>query len=258
MAMLGVKSMPDRKDNLEYEILLILEEKAEPLGSGVLRQLLNAGSVDISEATVGRKLSEMDRLGLTVKVGFQGRVITDKGREKLERVRRFQHRLTYGNRFFATLESRKKEDLIDILVARRAIERELARLAAIHATDAEIRLMDSVLREQEEFSTKNIMTAEHDVKFHRLIAVSAKNKVLAAAMDLIRQDSQLSPILEYIRTQVGGKLAVGHDRILKAIRNRDPAGAEGAMVDHIESLISDVQKYWSRVKEHSASTETEL
>ncbi|MFZ5634758.1 MAG: FCD domain-containing protein [Bacillota bacterium] len=241
--------MPEQREKQEYEILSILEERAGPVGCGLLSQLLEARGLAVSEATVGRVLTEMDRKDLTRKVGFQGRVITDQGRQRLEQIRRVQHRMTYGNKFIDTLESRKKEDLIDILVARRAIERELARLAAIHATDAEIRLMESVLREQEEHTAQRQMTAEQDVKFHRLIAVAAKNKVLAAAQDLIRHDGQLTPILEYIRTKVGSKLAVGHGRILKAIRERDPAGAEQAMIDHIESLIDDVHKYWSSVKE---------
>ncbi|MHB8917404.1 MAG: FadR/GntR family transcriptional regulator [Desulfocucumaceae bacterium] len=241
--------MPDQREKQEYEILSILEERAEPVGSNLISQLLAARGLEVSEATVGRILSQMDRKDLTRKHGFQGRVISDRGRQKLDQARRMQHRLTYGNRFMDTLESRKKEDLIDILVARRAIERELARLAAIHATDAEIKLMESVLREQEKHTAQNEMTAEQDVKFHRLISIAAKNRVLSAALDLIRQDGQLSPILEYIRTKVGSRLVVGHGQILRAISDRDPAGAEQAMINHIESLIDDVQKYWSRVKE---------
>ncbi|MFZ5642450.1 MAG: FCD domain-containing protein [Bacillota bacterium] len=241
--------MPAQRESMEYEILSVMEEKPDPVGSGLLSQLLVSRGLDVSEATVGRVLSGMDSRGLTSKVGFQGRVITDEGRRRLDQLKRVQHRMTYGKRFISTLESRKKEDLIDILVARRAIERELARLAAIHATDAEISLMVSILREQEEFTAMNQMTAEQDVRFHRLIAMAAKNKVLAAALDLIRHDGQLSPILEYIRTEVGGRLAVGHERILRAIMDRDPAGAEQAMIDHIESLIVDVQKYWAMGKE---------
>lgn len=241
--------MPDQREKQEYEILSILKERAEPMGSNLLSQLLTIRGLEVSEATVGRILSQMDRKDLTRKQGFQGRVITDRGRQKLDQARRMQHRLTYGNRFMDTLESRKKEDLIDILVARRAIERELARLAAIHATDAEIKLMESVLREQEQHTAQNEMTAEQDVKFHRLISMAAKNRVLSAALDLIRQDGQLSPILEYIRTKVGSRLVVGHGKILRAISDRDPAGAEQAMINHIESLIDDVQKYWSLVRE---------
>ncbi|MHB8158798.1 MAG: FadR/GntR family transcriptional regulator, partial [Desulfocucumaceae bacterium] len=118
----------------------------------------------------------------------------------------------------------------------------------IHATDAEIKLMEIVLEEQEKFITQNLMTADHDVRFHRLIAAAAKNRVLAAALDLIRHDGQLSPMLEYIRTRVGGRLVVGHGQILKAIMGRDPASAERAMIDHIDSLINDVHKYWSMAK----------
>jgi GntR family L-lactate dehydrogenase operon transcriptional regulator len=244
-----VKFLPVPRENLEYEILSLMEERPDPLGSGLISQLLASRQLEVSEATVGRMLSDMDRKGFTAKQGFQGRIITDQGRQKLERLRRIQHRMTYGTRFLSTLESRKKEDLLDILVARRAIERELARLAALHATRAEIELLESVLREQEEHTIQNQMTADQDVRFHKIIASAAKNRVLAAALDLIRHDGQLSPILEYIRTRVGSRLAVGHGKILKAIKERDPVGAEQAMIEHIESLINDVQRYWAMGKE---------
>ncbi|GBF34777.1 transcriptional regulator [Desulfocucumis palustris] len=237
--------MPAEREKQEFEILSILEEAGEPLGSGQLSQLLNERGLEVSEATVGRILSEMDRKQLTIKLGFQGRVISAGGRDKLQEFRSARHRQKYGNRFIETLKTKKKEDLIDILVARRAIERELARLAALHATDMEISLLEAVLREQEQYTAQKQMTAEQDVRFHRLVAIAAKNRVLAAALDLIRHDGQLSPILEYIRTQVGGKLAVGHGKVLKAIKERDPDEAERAMMEHIESLIADVQKYWS-------------
>ncbi|MFZ5650525.1 MAG: FCD domain-containing protein [Bacillota bacterium] len=238
--------MPGDREKIEYQILSIMEEREEPLGCGQLSQLLRDGGLDISEATVGRILNGMDRKGYTAKRGFKGRTITGGGRVKLDQHRSLERRLAYGNRFIETLKSTKKEDLIDILVARRAIERELARLAALHATDEEIRLMESVLAEQEQFTAQKQMTADQDVRFHRLVSLAAKNRVLAAALDLIRHDGQLSPILEYIRTRVGGKLVVGHGRILKAIRDRDPEAAERAMVEHIESLIDDVSKYWSQ------------
>ncbi|MFZ5647541.1 MAG: FCD domain-containing protein [Bacillota bacterium] len=241
--------MPGDREKYEYEILSIMEEREEPLGCGQLSQLLKDRGFEVSEATVGRILNEMDRKGLTAKRGFKGRTISGGGRIKLEQYRSLKRRLAYGNRFIETLKSTRKEDLIDILVARRAIERELARLAALHATDGEIVLMESVLTEQEQFTAKKQITAEQDVRFHRLVALAGKNRVLAAALDLISHDGQLSPILEYIRTRVGGKLVVGHGKILKAIRDRDPDAAERAMVEHIESLIDDVSKYWSSVKE---------
>ena len=173
---------------------------------------------------------------------------TEVGREKLIQMRSVQQRRKFGDQFIEILESRKEKDLLDILIARKAIERELARLAALYSTEAEIKLLEAVLAEQQEFSAQKQLTAEHDVKFHQAIALAGKNKVLAAALDLIRHDAQLSPIMEYIRTRVGGELVVGHGEIMKAIKLRDPDQAEQAMIKHIESLIQDVKKYWSEIR----------
>ena len=237
-----------RYDHYIYAILSVLEDKGEPLGSGFLSQYLNSWGFNLSEATVGRVLSHMDRANYSEKLGFQGRVITGAGRVKLEELQNKQHRLAYGNRFVQTLQSSKKEELIEVLTARRAIERELARLAAINATEAEIELLESGIREQQQYSVNKQLSLEHDTEFHKLLATAAKNKVLAAALDLIRHDAQLSPILSYIRTEVGGKLVVDHSRIVLAVKQRNPDQAEQAMIKHIEGLINDVEKYWSTVQ----------
>ena len=240
--------MPKGIESYIYEILTILVEKAEPLGSGQLSQFMHVKGFSISEATVGRILSQLDKKNLTEKLGFQGRIITNNGREKLARMQNFQERRKSGKQFIEILESLKEKDLLDVLIARKAIERELARLAALYSTEAEIKLLETVLAEQQELSVRKKLTAEHDVKFHKTLAVAGKNKVLAAAMDLIRHNAQLSPILEYIRTQMGGELVVGHSEIVKAIKLRNPDQAERAMIQHIESLIQDVKRYWSIAK----------
>ncbi|WP_242833762.1 FCD domain-containing protein [Desulfosporosinus sp. OT] len=240
--------MPRKNDNYVYEILTVLAEKAEPLGSGQLSQSMHLKGFNVSEATVGRILSQLDKKNMTEKLGFQGRIITNWGREELVRMQNLQELRRFGNQFIEILESLKEKDLLDILTARKAIERELARLAALYSTEAEIKLLETVLLEQQELSVRKQLTAEHDVKFHKTIASAGKNKVLAAALDLIRHDAKLSPILEYIRTQVGGELVVGHSEIVKAIKLRDPDQAERAMIQHIESLILDVKRYWSIAK----------
>lgn len=230
----------------EAEILKILSAETKPMGSGQLRALLQQKGFNLSEATVGRILCDMDLRDLTEKLGYKGRIITDNGRRTLESIQITSRQNINSSRLLEILNSTRLEDLVDMLTARRAIERELARLASINATGKEIELLEAVLHEQEYLSRKNEMSAEQDLNFHRLIATAAKNKVLAAALDLIRQGRQMTAILEYIRKEVKGTLAVEHARIMRAIINRDPERAEQAMVDHIDSLISDVEKYWQR------------
>ncbi|MCF8011516.1 MAG: FCD domain-containing protein [Clostridiales bacterium] len=228
----------------EYEILRILDKEENFIGSGYLCKLLNDQGINISEATVGRVLSEMDRRSLTIKYGYKGRVISSEGRQALEYIVNIKRQNMCGERILNIVNSNKKQDIIDILVARRAIERELSRLAAVNASEEEIEIMKKVLHEQEECVLKNVMTAEKNEKFHKLVERAAKNKFLAASMNLIRQGKQISYILENIRKEVKGTLAVEHTAILKEIINRNPEGAEEAMIAHIESLVSDVDKYW--------------
>ncbi|KJS11470.1 MAG: hypothetical protein VR67_13130 [Peptococcaceae bacterium BRH_c8a] len=240
----------------EGEILQILCRETKPMGSGQLRALLLQRGFNLSEATVGRILCDMDLKDLTEKLGFKGRQITDHGRKTLERVNIASQQSVNSSRLLKLLNSTRREDLIDMLAARRAIERELARLASLNATANEIKQLEAVLYEQEQLALRNEMSAEQDLSFHRLIATAAKNKVLAAALDLIRQGRQMPAILEYIRKEVQGAMAVEHVRVLRAIISRDPEKAEQAMVEHIDSLISDVEKYWQGLNKNKAKTKT--
>jgi GntR family L-lactate dehydrogenase operon transcriptional regulator len=240
--------MLTEKEKLECEVLRIMADSGKPMGSGLISQSLAERGYVLSEATAGRLLCELDRKGFTQKMGFQGRLISLIGQQRLAELQLSEERSKYGFRFLNSLDSNGKGDLIEILVARRAMERELARLAAINATDAQIKLLRDIYLEQERHVSQKLVTAEQDIRFHRLIANAAKNKVLASALDLIRQNSQLTLVLEYIRTKVQSRVAVEHARIMRAIEARDPEKADQAMVEHLESLIRDVESYWSQVQ----------
>lgn len=118
-------------------------------------------------------------------------------------------------------------------------------MAAINITPEIAKQMKEVIDLQAKYSKKGI-AAEYDVMFHKLISKAAGNKVLEAMLDLIRQDSQLTPALEYIRKKVKSSIMVDHQKITEAIINKNPDGAEEAMVEHIDNLIRDVNKYWKK------------
>lgn len=235
-------------ENYKIEILSFLEQSSEPVGSGLLSRLFVSKGVELSEATIGRILRQMDQVKWTLRVGFQGRTITETGRAMLTEMKTLRKRQIFSNRFIETLELTKIDNLVDVLVARRAIERELARLTALNASAEEVQLLLAMVKEQEQYEVKERISAEHDVKFHKLLAKASKNKVLAAAMELIGYDAQLSPILERIRAEVEGERVNDHSEIVRAIKERNPDKAEAAMMLHVDSLISDVKKYWSSVK----------
>ncbi|MCG0276094.1 MAG: FCD domain-containing protein [Thermosediminibacteraceae bacterium] len=230
-----------------YEILKTIANSSVPVGSGYIRETLKLQGHDISEATAGRILREMDAEGYTEKVGFKGRVLTPYGVEKLRELEQ-EHKINhYGNELINVIKVTGRKDLIDILIARKVIEGQLARLAAKYITQKEIKELEEVLESQRNHVENGLSIADDDVKFHKLIAQAARNRVLDAALDLIRQHGQLSPVLEYIRKKVQSKVLLDHEKIFEAIVTRDPEAAEHAMVNHIENLISDVEKYWNMV-----------
>ncbi|MDX9872818.1 MAG: FCD domain-containing protein [Clostridia bacterium] len=236
------------KEKQEYLTLLAVDQSDSPVGSGYLSRELRNYGWDVSEATAGRVLAGYDNMGYTIKVGFQGRILSEQGKEKLLELEEKKHRFDQGYEFFRILETKTPEELIDILIARRGIEREIARLAALNATAEEIKELWQIQNLQEKrISNSKTGAAEQDVAFHRVLAKASRNKVLAAAMNLIRQDAQLTPVFEYVRVEVHSVVALDHARIARAIESRDPDMAENAMVEHIENIMRDVKKYWDRV-----------
>lgn len=228
------------------EIVLLLKhmhQNPEPVGSGKACEVLGSAGCQVSEATVGRLLRQMDIQGLTDRLGFRGRVLTPKGQDMIISILQMESRQRYSDQLATMVRSRDLQDLLETLVARRAIEREIARLAAINVCTQQAERMAKIVADYELAGGDRV--ALGDVAFHQALAEAAGNRVLKAALDLIRQDAQLSPVLGYIREQVHGRIFADHKKIFDAVAAGDALAAEQAMVNHIENIIADVQKYWS-------------
>lgn len=241
--------MLTQREEYERNVLRILSESTEPVGSVSLSLTLSEQDIGISSATVGRLLTELDRRKLTAKQGYRGRTLTAAGKQRLNELELMRELAEASNKFHKSIDVDNKNDLINILTARRGIEREIARLAAINATEEDIRAITDAYSLQSVDVAHGRVSPENDVAFHRAIGRASKNSVLAAAYDFIWQNGKLSPVMEYVRTYVGGTISSDHRKILDAIVAKDSEGAEKAMVRHIESMIGDVNKYWSLASE---------
>jgi len=231
----------------EHAILHLLDANPGPLGSGTLMEQLHDVGYDGSEPTVGRFLRALDRRGLTTRVSNRGRHLTDAGRRHLQHLCEADAQRFRERELIRTIRTTTIDDLLDVLVARRALERETARLAAEHATAEEIAQLEAAIAEQRQALATSGVAIDADVKFHALLAQAARNRVLAAAIDLIRRDKQLTVALDAILKQTEHTWVVGHERILTAIKRRSPAAAERAMLEHINSVIADIRRYGDRL-----------
>ncbi|MDQ7795071.1 MAG: FCD domain-containing protein [bacterium] len=239
--------LPTREEQ-EYQLLRFLQEQGEPVGSGSVAEFLRKASIDVSEATAGRVLRDLDVRGFTARQSYRGRVLTDAGRRRLYELDAQRRRNMFGQELLHVLGKPGLGELVDVLMARRAIERETARLAALNGDEAGVAELFAIVDQHEAAGTGG---PEWDVRFHRHVARIGGNQVLAAAVNLIHQDSLLSPVLDHIRKWARSAIAVDHRRLAETIARRDADGAERAMVAHIDNVIADVRKYWAEVQEKS-------
>ncbi|MCL6449938.1 MAG: FCD domain-containing protein [Acetobacteraceae bacterium] len=231
---------------VEYALLSVLLGSPSPVGSSAIASALSAAGRQLSRSTVGRCLQEFDARGLTQRVGNRGRRLTDRGRSYLEQLGREMLRARGSDRLLLALEGAEGERLIKVLVARRALEREAARLAALHATAEQLAEMERVVGQARERMASGASTVEEDHDFHDLVAAASGNEVLLRVLSLVRRESSLSESLGRIRREVGGELLKDHEALLECLRRRDPEAAEAAMCRHIDGLIDDVRTYWGR------------
>lgn len=228
---------------LDYDILKLLNEQNKPLGALNLSVILGEKH-NVSQSTIGRRLLIMDHLGYTQKVKNMGRILTEKGKDFLTDLDYELSNEKVKSNFFESLNPSTLKDLIDILIARRGLEKESASLAALNANEEEITKMEEVLAEQKrKIDVFGIAGDEEDSRFHRLIATASKNKVLYIAVTLLRKQNDLAMHFGTVRKIIGGELYYEHNRILSCIKKRDSKGAEQAMEDHINKIIREFSNF---------------
>jgi GntR family L-lactate dehydrogenase operon transcriptional regulator len=241
--------MLNEREKLERDMLTIVRDSDQPVGCGHISRVLQGKDYIISEATVGRLLRDLDEAGLTDKAGFQGRSLSERGLTRLAELENKERSLAWGAEFASALRGHTKEQLLEVLVARRAIESELACLAAANRSEADAAQLRDIVERQRQALAAGGGAAQEDVDFHALIAALAGNRVLGAAIALIRQDTQLSPVLEYIRRRVKSAVYIDHLRLTEAIAAGRADEARAVMTEHLNNLIQDVEKYWQLVDE---------
>ena len=122
------------------------------------------------------------------------------------------------------------------------LESQIARLAAMNASEEDIaRLteltngMERALDDTEEFSYL-------DAEYHRTLAQATQNPLLVVLMDSIRElFLDILTKIQYRDHQVNMTLP-DHRKIIAMVNARDPDGAEQAMRDHLDHAFQIMQE----------------
>ena len=158
-----------------------------------------------------------------------------------------------GSGTFVTF-SEEKSDAIDNVVdvispihlieARIGFERQMARLAAIHATRKDLTAMQEVLEKLEDCVHDKEAFTRHDSTFHLLIAQATKNPLVVHLYEQIndvRNHSQWTTMKDIILTpEQINRYNELHREIYDALCTRDSARAIQALNDHMELARQDL------------------
>ncbi|MBM7866056.1 FCD domain-containing protein [Heliobacterium gestii] len=238
--------MLSHREAQEQIILSVIDGSTEPVGSGSIRAEAARRGLEMSEATVGRVLKNLDNQGFSVRKGFQGRQLTEAGKRRLMTLNQRQEQSSISMELVDALSQERKKTLLDMMVARRAIEGEIAALAARAIRPEEVAEMEQILREQERLCQEGRLAFEQDIAFHQILARACRNPVLEKALELIYQSGRHSLTLEAIRREVYSGIMVDHRNIFASVLDGDSEAARTSMVTHLENVIADIERLWQK------------
>lgn len=131
----------------------------------------------------------------------------------------------------------EKADFKSLVDTRILLEKEAARLAAIHRTKDDIVQLSIALNNYEQKLSKGEVAVEEDLLFHIKIAEASRNSVLKTLMMIITPDIVKSFIKLKVCNETNNRKTIAeHQQILEMISDQNPEGAQEAMEHHLEEI----------------------
>lgn len=226
--------------NRELEVLNMVRDSDEPIGSWALMSMFEQRGVHLSPATIGRVLTQLEQQGYLERKSFKGRVITQKGESAITQAENYMQMEGYRKRLEDLLHSKVFHHFIMVLEARKTIERETARLAAQNITAEEIAQLEALEKKREDDNKRGVNNPQNDIEFHKTIARASHNMVLMIFSEIISTMHQQSAVFDYMRSKMPRPYFISHAKVIEAFKVRNPKAAEKSMEKHINRLIQDV------------------
>ncbi|MDV7144174.1 GntR family transcriptional regulator [Tropicimonas sp. TH_r6] len=127
--------------------------------------------------------------------------------------------------------------LAELYVVRSELEALAARLAARHATEEEMRVLDQMIAADLKLIDDPSALARANRRFHRQIHLASHNRYLVQQLDLVYRSMALMATTS-LAAEGRGETAMGeHETIVAAIRARDEQSAYDALKAHISNAF---------------------
>ncbi|MGQ3001100.1 MAG: FadR/GntR family transcriptional regulator [Hydrogenophaga sp.] len=139
-----------------------------------------------------------------------------------------------------------KEAVIQMVEVRRALEAEVAGLAAQRRTAADVRQIRQAIATLDKAVEAGGDGVQEDVAFHRAIADAASNPFLLSTLQYLSRflhgATRVTRANEARRGDFARQVKEEHQAILAAIEASDPAAARAAAFDHMNNAIRRIEE----------------
>lgn len=139
-----------------------------------------------------------------------------------------------------------KQAVIQIVEVRRALEAEVAGLAAQRRTQADIKRIGKFIALLDKAVQAGGDGVDEDVQYHRAIAEAARNPFLIGTLEylgqFLRGATGVTRANEARRADFARQVRVEHDKILRAIEAGDAVAARKAAARHMDNAILRIEQ----------------
>ncbi|MGX1695543.1 FCD domain-containing protein [Microbacterium keratanolyticum] len=225
-------------------VLEIVGASSVPRGARHVARLLQEAGYTISEPTVSRLLTRLDESGMTIGAGSKGRVLTERGRALLTEILRNRSR---GEELSGALNIQHIDQLLDLLRARRGLEREVIVLAVERATEEDLNDLEDALHDHRHMMSGGSYEGYVANRFHKILVRCTGSALFEALSTVVLYEAldALDPLLLVV-TSLHGTVSDApdeHRALLEALRQRDAPRAQALLDEHLSRLISEVEDF---------------
>ncbi|OGA94679.1 MAG: GntR family transcriptional regulator, partial [Burkholderiales bacterium RIFCSPHIGHO2_12_FULL_61_11] len=139
-----------------------------------------------------------------------------------------------------------KQAVIQMVEVRRALEAEVAGLAAQRRTQADIKRIGKAIGLLDKAVQAGGDGVNEDVQYHRAIAEAARNPFLIGTLEylgqFLRGATRVTRANEARRADFARQVRDEHDKILRAIEAGDAAAARKAAARHMDNAILRIEQ----------------
>lgn len=139
-----------------------------------------------------------------------------------------------------------KQAVVQMVEVRRALEAEVAGMAASRRTQSDIRNIRKSIAALEQSVQAGGDGVDEDVKFHRAIADAARNPFLIGTLEYLGQFmrgvTRVTRANEATRTDFARQVQEEHGMIFRAIEAGDASAARKAAARHMDNAIKRIEK----------------